>query len=278
MVISARRFPATQPPQMHVGTTRYLEQNIKVAELCRHHDNFISDSVIDRNRKTHSVIESWTSRFLTCQGRADRPAPFHPPTSPVSYIHSLSSTNLSTIGLVPDPTMNPQPAPSSSYPQSYPPPPDSRVDISTYNPPIPVTASFPAPDTRPDSAAFIPQFPHDSSFPGPDHSLDPAASVLHIAPTPSFQPPPDPRLDQPLAKPHEKSGLRSAKSACEYSVREYLALRRQRRYDDPAAEHRLRTQYDVVLSDLQTLRRDVSSLVKAAEGHRWRKWIVGGVV
>ncbi|KAI0131776.1 hypothetical protein BJ170DRAFT_679677 [Xylariales sp. AK1849] len=99
------------------------------------------------------------------------------------------------------------------------------------------------------------------------------------APTPSFPAPPEPpRWNQPVSTPHVKSGIRSTRAGCEFSVREYLTLQKQWRYDDPLAETRLRAQRDVVLADLQILKRDVSALVKAGESHRWGRWVLGGVI
>ncbi|KAI1862087.1 uncharacterized protein JN550_010552 [Neoarthrinium moseri] len=98
------------------------------------------------------------------------------------------------------------------------------------------------------------------------------------APTPSFPPPPDPRLNLPVSAPHIGHGLPSSRAASELSLREYVALQKQRRYNDPVAENRLRTQREVVLADLRTLRSDVSALVKAGESHRWGRWVLGGFV
>lgn len=43
-------------------------------------------------------------------------------------------------------------------------------------------------------------------------------------------------------------------------------------------EGRLRTQSGLVLDDLQALQVEVKERIKAAENHRWRRWLVGGGV
>ncbi|KAI1373306.1 hypothetical protein F4677DRAFT_227733 [Hypoxylon crocopeplum] len=112
------------------------------------------------------------------------------------------------------------------------------------------------------------------------------------APTPSYSAPasasagapvvapiaPDPRLERPISTPFAGTDIRSIKTACEFSLRQYLTLQKRRRYDDPASEQRLRPQQGIVLSDLQALRSEVSDLAKTAEAHRWRKWLLGGLV
>ncbi|ORY59534.1 uncharacterized protein BCR38DRAFT_444806 [Pseudomassariella vexata] len=102
---------------------------------------------------------------------------------------------------------------------------------------------------------------------------------LQPACTPSFPAPPDPRLDLPVSKAQELgTGLGSIKAACEFSLREYFTLQNNRHYDDAVAEERFRTQRSIVLADLRMLRKDVGAVVKGSESHRWRRWILGGVV
>ncbi|KAI1340317.1 hypothetical protein F5Y15DRAFT_54446 [Xylariaceae sp. FL0016] len=106
--------------------------------------------------------------------------------------------------------------------------------------------------------------------------------------TPSYPPPPDSRLQRPGTGPRplpvathsifEGADIRSIKGATEFSLREYATLQKRQRPGDPVAEDRLRAQAGIVLSDLQVLRREVGALVKEAERHRWRKWVLGGVV
>ncbi|KAH8203695.1 hypothetical protein TruAng_002108 [Truncatella angustata] len=104
-----------------------------------------------------------------------------------------------------------------------------------------------------------------------------------VAPTPSFPGPPsyDPRLLNQQSFPQSIStqtthGLKAARTATEYSLREFVMLQQRRRYDDPAAENRLRMQKDVALADLKTLRNEVATLLKASESHRWGRWALGG--
>ncbi|KAI1099650.1 hypothetical protein F4804DRAFT_75065 [Jackrogersella minutella] len=107
----------------------------------------------------------------------------------------------------------------------------------------------------------------------------PTPSYSASAPAPVSAPmPPDPRLERPVTNPFAGTDIRSIKTACEFSLGEYLTLQKRRRYDDPASEHRLRAQQGVVMSDLQTLRKGVADLVETTESHRWRRWILGGLV
>ncbi|OTB01064.1 hypothetical protein M426DRAFT_323715 [Hypoxylon sp. CI-4A] len=105
------------------------------------------------------------------------------------------------------------------------------------------------------------------------------------APTPSYSAlppgsvamPPDTRLDRPVST-FAGTDIRSIKTACEFSLSEYLTLQKRARYDDPASGQRLQDQQSIVLSDLQALRGEVTDLVRATESHRWRKWLLGGLV
>ncbi|KAI1205775.1 uncharacterized protein F4807DRAFT_470572 [Annulohypoxylon truncatum] len=110
--------------------------------------------------------------------------------------------------------------------------------------------------------------------PAPTPSYTAPASVP--APVPASMPP-DSRLERPVSTPFAGTDIRSIKTACEFSLGEYLTLQKRRRYDDPASGHRLHTQQGIVMSDLQALRSEVSDLVRTTESHRWRRWILGGL-
>ncbi|KAI1403621.1 hypothetical protein F4819DRAFT_484477 [Hypoxylon fuscum] len=109
----------------------------------------------------------------------------------------------------------------------------------------------------------------------PSYSAPPSAPASAPATAPI---PPESRLERPIATPFAGTDIRSIRTACEFSLSEYVTLQKRLRYDDPASEHRLRAQQGIVMSDLQVLRGEVSDLVKEAEAHRWRKWILGGLV
>ncbi|KAK1831855.1 hypothetical protein QBC39DRAFT_350317 [Podospora conica] len=47
---------------------------------------------------------------------------------------------------------------------------------------------------------------------------------------------------------------------------------------EPGMDERLRIQAATALGDLRTLRQEVGEMVRAAEKHRWRRFIVGGVI
>ncbi|KAH8651021.1 hypothetical protein BX600DRAFT_98634 [Xylariales sp. PMI_506] len=103
---------------------------------------------------------------------------------------------------------------------------------------------------------------------------------LQPAPTPSFPPPPDPRLlNQPVSVPRVGGGLRGSRFACEEALRVLITLQRSSGGLSGADfQVRLRDQLDAVLTHLQSLRRDVSALVKAGESYRLRRWLLGGFI
>ncbi|KAK7926665.1 hypothetical protein PG985_003663 [Apiospora marii] len=83
--------------------------------------------------------------------------------------------------------------------------------------------------------------------------------------------------------------LKSARTTCEFAAREYLAQMRKMpggggssySVHDPMAMDavaRARAQQGLVLDELQALRRGLAVVIKEAEGHRWRKWVLGGML
>ncbi|KAK0719433.1 hypothetical protein B0H67DRAFT_486896 [Lasiosphaeris hirsuta] len=76
-----------------------------------------------------------------------------------------------------------------------------------------------------------------------------------------------------------KPKLKDTKTATEFALREYMNLQRSRyRKGEVGIEERLRIQASTVLGDLRVLREEVGGLVKSAESHRWRRFIVGGAI
>lgn len=75
------------------------------------------------------------------------------------------------------------------------------------------------------------------------------------------------------------ANIKAARSSVEYGLGQLWSLQ-QRRYQpgEVGVEERLRIQAASVLGDLRALRGEVSDLIRAAESHRWRKWLFGGVV
>ncbi|KAK8867452.1 U6 small nuclear RNA (adenine-(43)-N(6))-methyltransferase [Apiospora arundinis] len=83
--------------------------------------------------------------------------------------------------------------------------------------------------------------------------------------------------------------IKSARSTCEFAAREYLTQLRKigpangssYSVNDPMAAEafaRARSQQVLVLDELAALRRSVAVAIKEAEAHRWRKWILGGML
>ena len=76
-----------------------------------------------------------------------------------------------------------------------------------------------------------------------------------------------------------KPNLGEVKTATEFALREYMSLQRRRyRTDEPGADERLRIQAATVLGDLRALRHEVSDVVRSAESHRWRRFIIGSAL
>ncbi|KAL8298002.1 hypothetical protein RB597_007034 [Gaeumannomyces tritici] len=77
-------------------------------------------------------------------------------------------------------------------------------------------------------------------------------------------------------------GLRGARLTTESALREYMALQRRRNHaagsDGVDIGARIKLQSGVLVGELYQLRRRVADLVKAAEQHRWRRWLIGGIV
>lgn len=76
--------------------------------------------------------------------------------------------------------------------------------------------------------------------------------------------------------------LKTVKTGTQFALREYLSLQRKRGRLDGAMslelEDQIRAQGRVLLGDLKILRKEVGTLIKDGENHRWRNWLIGGAV
>jgi len=83
----------------------------------------------------------------------------------------------------------------------------------------------------------------------------------------------------PLSTTSDGSSLRDTKARTAFALREYMHLQRRRHQkDEVGIEERLRIQASTVLGDLKRLSQEVAHVAKEAEGHRWRKFLVGGAM
>ncbi|KAJ4257549.1 hypothetical protein NW762_008673 [Fusarium torreyae] len=87
----------------------------------------------------------------------------------------------------------------------------------------------------------------------------------------------------PAVAPADLRELQALKTNCQFNLREYVSLQRQRRGGDSAVsayelETRIRHQTTTVLNDLRILQGEVRGIAKEAENHRWRRWIIGGAI
>ncbi|KAI0188268.1 hypothetical protein EV127DRAFT_454582 [Xylaria flabelliformis] len=89
-------------------------------------------------------------------------------------------------------------------------------------------------------------------------------------PQQQFEPPPA------VASPFVGTDLRTIKSACEISLRDYASLQIQG--GASPGRDRLRAQGALAVSDLRALRSEVAALLRRAENSRWRKWFFGGII
>ncbi|KAM3557822.1 hypothetical protein ARSEF4850_004887 [Beauveria asiatica] len=93
-------------------------------------------------------------------------------------------------------------------------------------------------------------------------------------------PPTDPMMMTPGPYTQEPEALEidTLRQSCQQNLRGYLALKQEyRRYGGNASDGRLRSQTDLVLSDLLGLQMEVRNLAREAQNHRWRKWLMGGI-
>lgn len=118
-----------------------------------------------------------------------------------------------------------------------------------------------------------------SFAPPPAAAVPPGAAPLPVGPVPAPYPPPQTSGPAFTPLPLAKQDVRDRRSSVESGLNEYLSLQR-RRYgtDEVGIDERLRVQASHVLSGLQALRNDVIAIGKAAESHRWRRWITGTVL
>lgn len=83
----------------------------------------------------------------------------------------------------------------------------------------------------------------------------------------------------PHMQEHEALDIRTLRQSCQYNLREYMAVQQEyMRYGGNVADSRLRHQTGMVLGDLMTLQMEVRELARRAQDHRWRKWLMGGIL
>jgi hypothetical protein len=139
--------------------------------------------------------------------------------------------------------------------------------------------SYPTPSNAPQSPAPIPIFSEPDRRYGSqieEQISGPAAQNMpeHIArPAPALSP-------LVTSAPHD---IRSIRRGCQFSLREYLTLLNKRQRIDASMagmdlEDRIRVQASLLAGDLRTLREELGVIITAAEKHRWRTWLFGGVL
>ncbi|KAK7955781.1 uncharacterized protein PG986_005003 [Apiospora aurea] len=136
-----------------------------------------------------------------------------------------------------------------------------------------------------------PSYPPQPSRPGPVPLANPAATAPALYATA----PGAAGGGSATAPPRISSGggdrsIKSARTTCEFAAREYLTQLRKIGPNRSSSSYsvngpmavdamaRARAQQGLVLDELQTLRRSLAVVIKAAEAHRWRKWVLGGML
>ncbi|UNI20484.1 hypothetical protein JDV02_006565 [Purpureocillium takamizusanense] len=221
-----------------------------------------------------------TQRYLTSRPCCPWPkAPNLTAHHPLSIIMSSSGPPLAGVG---------RPGPHGSSPANvgipwdygqghghgFPddPAPGTRVDLPPPPDPIPPGAGI-ALHLGPESQ--IPD--HPGSMVGVPQVQPPQA---YYPPPPAVAPPPQAVTAAAAAGPGQDLDMRDLKTSCQVGLRELSGMQRLRRESGGAAgvESRIRAQAGLVLGDLRALQDEVRGLVKAAEDHRWRRWIFGGLI
>lgn len=122
-------------------------------------------------------------------------------------------------------------------------------------------------------------------FPPPPSGYSTYGTTLPGAPIPADAPGLTSRPEQPFPKPvrvyspqEVPANIKAARAGAEHGLGRLRDLQQRRcRSAEVGAEERLRIQAASVLGDLRALGGEVADVVEAAERHRWRKWLLGGV-
>lgn len=125
--------------------------------------------------------------------------------------------------------------------------------------------------------------PHSSSAPSiglvPSQIPDHPGSMMDVPRPSNNYGQSGPMATSQLPSPTD---IKQLKSQCQFNLREYQALQRKRVRPESTTglelEGRLKGQQHIVLANLRQLSDEVKVLVKEAENHRWRKWLLGGAV
>lgn len=76
--------------------------------------------------------------------------------------------------------------------------------------------------------------------------------------------------------------VKSVKASCQVSLQEFVSLQNKRHSlgasAGPDLERQLSFQAGRVLTELRTLREELSILTKDAQARRWKKWLIGSAV
>ncbi|KAJ6443182.1 Histone acetyltransferase ESA1 [Purpureocillium lavendulum] len=166
--------------------------------------------------------------------------------------------------------------------------------MSTSGPPPPPPNTYDAPPAPipgpPPGSGIALQLGPESQIPDHPGSI---VGVPQLPPQPPYPPLLPQQQQQPVAmasplplpaqqqqQDQQQLDVRGVKASCQFGLRELLGMQRSQRESGGAAglEPRIRVQAGLVLGDLRMLQDEVRALVKAAENHRWRRWIFGGVI
>jgi hypothetical protein len=184
------------------------------------------------------------------------------------------------------------------------PQPQAPTPSMPYFPPTGSVQLAPIPGQQPMYSSEIPSHPGPQPHPPqpghmhplPDQIHGPAATMHHDYPptqtqTQTYHPAyqmadtiqPPVQTMSPLVT--SSQDIRTTRTSAQFALREYMSLQRKRQQMDPTGsmasldiDERIRAQAGMLSSELRTLREQVSLIVKAAESHRWRRWLIGGIM
>ncbi|OAR05820.1 hypothetical protein LLEC1_06724 [Akanthomyces lecanii] len=155
----------------------------------------------------------------------------------------------------------------------------SEHDVRRSRSPAPYTGSF---DGNPPEGMALRLGPEGLIPDHPGSVADFGRPVSQpVPPQQTLAPPPEGpagMMPAPYRKERGALDIRTLRQSCQYNLREYLAVQQEYlRCGGNAADSRVRHQTGMVLDDLMTLQMEVRELARAAQNHRWRKWLMGGI-
>lgn len=188
----------------------------------------------------------------------------------------------------------PMSSPGDTAQQSYQQPYQQPYQEAPYQEPYQQTMPGTMPQYRPDSLPQHPS-PNDISQPLPPQSgiglhLGPEAQIPdHPGSTYNIPRPPtqtftgQQQQQQLVNEPLAPKDLRNVRASCLFQLREFITLKNKSKRADASVttldlQNQIRNQAGLAVLDLKMLQAELRQITKEGEEHRWRRWLVGGVM